>query len=172
MSQDLAPLGEGYSELLDELKSRIHAAQARAALAVNRELVLLYWQVGQAILVRQAQYGWGSQVISHLARDLRQTFPRAQGWSTRNLHYMRSFAVAYPDEAIVQAVPAQIPWYHNQVLLDRVKDTVAREWYTYQTIQQGWSGRDLIGQIERGIYERQGQAQPISPSSCQHLKQS
>ncbi len=158
MSQDLASLDEGYTELLDELKARIQAAQARAALAINRELVLLYWQIGRAILARQALYGWGSQVITRLARDLRQAFPGAQGWSSRNLHYMRAFAEAYPDEAIVQALPAQIPWYHNQILLDRVKDPVAREWYTYQTIQQGWSGRDLIGQIARSIYERQGQA--------------
>jgi predicted nuclease of restriction endonuclease-like (RecB) superfamily len=71
---------------------------------------------------------------------------------------MRAFAEAYPHEAIVQALPAQIPRYHNQVLLDRVKDTVAREWYIQQTAQQGWSGRDLIRQIERGTYERQGQA--------------
>ena len=108
MSQDLVPPEEGYALLLDKLKSRIHAAQARAALAINRELVLLYWQIGRAILERLA-------------------FPCAQGWSARNLHYMRAFAEAYPHEAIVQALPAQIPWYHNQVLLDRVLDTVARE---------------------------------------------
>ena len=158
MSQQLAAPDEGYPELLAELKARIQAAQARAALAVNRELVLLYWQIGRAILARQAQYGWGGQVIPRLARDLRQAFPGAQGWSARNLHYMRAFADAYPDEAIVQALPAQIPWYHNQVLLDRVKDPTAREWYAHQTLQQGWSGRDLIAQIERGIYARQGQA--------------
>jgi predicted nuclease of restriction endonuclease-like (RecB) superfamily len=156
--QDMVPPEEGYAQLLDELKSRIQAAQARAALAVNRELVLLYWQIGRTILERQALFGWGSQIVPRPARDLRQAFPGAQGWSARNLHYMRAFAEAYPHEAIVQALPAQIPWYHNQVLLDRVKDPVAREWYMQQTAQQGWSGRDLIGQIERGTYERQGQA--------------
>ena len=85
---------EGYADWLDELKHRINSAQQRAALAVNRELVLLYWEMGRDILVRQSGQGWGSKVIDRLAHDLRLAFPHAKGFSPRNLKYMRAFADA------------------------------------------------------------------------------
>lgn len=85
----------------------------RAALAVNRELVLLYWQIGREILGRQKQEGWGAKVIARLAQDLKQEFPEMKGLSSRNLNYMRAFAEGWSDESIVQQVVAQIPWGHN-----------------------------------------------------------
>src|SRR5438874_11659022 len=93
---------EGYDDFLRDLKERMRNAQVRAALAVNRELVLLYWQIGSNILVRQQQQGWGARVIDRLAADLRHAFPEVQGFSSRNLKYMRAFAEAWPDEQIVQ----------------------------------------------------------------------
>ena len=108
----------GYADWLAELKTRIHAAQQRATLAVNRELVLLYWQIGRDILARQAAQGWGAKVIERLAHDLRVAFPDMQGFSPRNLKYMRAFAEAWPDGELVQAVLAQFPWYHQLALLD------------------------------------------------------
>ena len=105
----LTPPPEGYSDWLADLKGRIHSAQQRATLAVNRELVLLYWQIGRDILARQAAQGWGAKVIERLAQDLRAAFPDMKGFSPRNLKYMRAFAEAWPDEAIVQAVLAQLP---------------------------------------------------------------
>ena len=84
----------GYADWLAELKARIHAAQQRAALAVNRELVLLYWQIGRDILERQAKQGWGAKVIERLAHDLRLAFPDMKGFSRANLMYMRAFAEA------------------------------------------------------------------------------
>lgn len=102
----------GYAAWLTELKIRIHTAQQRATLAVNRELVLLYWQIGRDILARQAEQGWGAKVIERLAEDLRLAFPEMKGFSPRNLKYMRAFAQAWPDEAIVQEALAQLPWYH------------------------------------------------------------
>jgi predicted nuclease of restriction endonuclease-like (RecB) superfamily len=107
MGRDLSKLG--YEEFLGELKERIRNAQVRAALAVNRELVLLYWQIGQEILQRQQHQGWGAKVINRLATDLRKAFPDIKGFSARNLLYMRAFAEAYPDEQIVQQVVALIP---------------------------------------------------------------
>ena len=71
----LTPPPQGYAEWLAELKRRIHTAQQRATLAVNRELVLLYWQIGHDILARQADQGWGAKVIDRLAKDLRAAFP-------------------------------------------------------------------------------------------------
>lgn len=122
-------LPTGYDEFLGELKERIRSAQVRAALAVNRELVLLYWQIGRDILSRQQQQGWGAKVISQLAKDLKKAFPEMKGFSRTNLLYMRAFAQAYPDEQFVQQLAGQIPWFHNCVLLDKLKDSAERQWY-------------------------------------------
>ena len=149
---------EGYGALLTDLKERIRSAQVRAALAVNRELVLLYWHIGQEILVRQGQEGWGTKVIDRLARDLKQEFPEIKGFSSRNLKYMRAFAAAWTDEKIVQQAAAQIPWFHNCVLLDKVKQPEERKWYVGQTIAYGWSRSILEHQIETKLYQRQGKA--------------
>src|SRR5690242_17976670 len=110
---DLVPAGSGYEAFLADLKSRIQTAQVRAMLAVNRELVLLYWEIGRDIRARQAEHGWGAKIIGQLAKDLQRAFPGVQGWSSRNLHYMRAFASAYPARQFVQEVLAQIPWFHN-----------------------------------------------------------
>ena len=90
-----AVVPEGYQALLGDLKERIRAAQARAALSVNRELILLYWRIGQAIRERQETHGWGAQVINRLSADLRLAFPDMKGFSPRNLQYMRTFAGIY-----------------------------------------------------------------------------
>ncbi|MCO5121972.1 MAG: PDDEXK nuclease domain-containing protein [Burkholderiaceae bacterium] len=148
----------GYVEWLAELKQRIHAAQQRATLAVNRELVLLYWQIGQGILERQASLGWGSKVVDTLARDLRNAFPDMKGFSPRNLKYMRAFAQAWPDPEFVQAVLAQLPWYHQLALLDKLQTAEERRWYAAQAIEQGWSRNVLVMQIETGLHRRTGQA--------------
>lgn len=152
------PLAQEYEEFLGELKERIKQAQVRAVLAVNRELILLYWQIGRDILLRQQQQGWGAKVIDRLAADLRKAFPEIKGFSSRNLKYMRAFAEAYPDQEFVQQPAAQIPWFHNCVLLDKVKDNAERKWYIHQTIQQGWSRNVLVHQIESGLYHRQGKS--------------
>ncbi len=94
----------GYADWLADLKGRIHAAQQRATLAVNRELVLLYWQIGHDILARQAEQGWGAKVIERLAQDLRAAFPDMKEFSPRNLKYMRAFAEAWPDGEIEHAL--------------------------------------------------------------------
>lgn len=148
----------GYADWLAELKQRIHAAQQRATLAVNRELVLLYWQIGQGILERQARQGWGGKVVDTLARDLRNAFPDMKGFSPRNLKYMRAFAEAWPDLAIVQVVLAQLPWYHQLALLDKLQTAEERRWYAQQAIENGWSRNVLVVQIESGLRQRAGQA--------------
>jgi len=151
-------LPQNYPAFLQSLKERIRQAQVRAALSVNRELVLLYWQIGREILNRQEQEGWGAKVIDRLAQDLRQAFPQMKGFSPRNLKYMRAFAQAYPEEAFVQQAAAQIPWFHNCLILDRLKDPAEHEWYIRACIQHGWSRAILEAQIETGLYRRQGAA--------------
>jgi predicted nuclease of restriction endonuclease-like (RecB) superfamily len=106
-----------YDEFLHDLKERIRNSQVRAALAVNRELVLLYWQIGCEILKRQQEQGWGSKVIEKLAKDLKREFPDISGFSRSNLLYMRAFAEAYPDEQIVQQLVGQFAWGHNVRIL-------------------------------------------------------
>ncbi|TWH54416.1 LOW QUALITY PROTEIN: putative nuclease of restriction endonuclease-like (RecB) superfamily [Dulcicalothrix desertica PCC 7102] len=149
---------DGYDDFLREIKERVRGAQIRASLSVNRELVLLYWQIGREILTRQQQQGWGAKVIEHLARDLKEAFPEMKGFSARNLKYMRAFAEVYLDEQFVQQAAAQIPWFHNCVILDKVKNNVEREWYIKKTIENGWSRNILTMQIENRLFERQGKA--------------
>ncbi len=151
-------LPNDYDGFLKSLKERVRAAQLRASLAVNRELVLLYWGIGRDILARQKEQGWGAKIIDRLAADLRQEFPEVTGFSPRNLKYMRAFAEAWPDEPIVQQLAAQIPWCHNFAILDKVKIPSERKWYIRQTIQNGWSRNVLVHQIESGLYHRQGKA--------------
>ena len=149
---------EDYHHFFEELKERICNAQVRAALAINRELILLYWQIGADILNRQQQQKWGAKVIDNLAADLRKAFPEMKGFSSRNLKYMRSFAETYPDFEFVQEVLAQITWYHNITLIEKVKSPDERLWYARQTIEQGWSRNVLVHQIDSGLYKRQGKA--------------
>jgi predicted nuclease of restriction endonuclease-like (RecB) superfamily len=158
MADDAALVSSAYDLLLRDLKARIASAQVRAVLAVNRELVLLYWQIGRDILAQQRRQGWGAKVIDRLARDLRHAFPDLKGFSPRNLKYMRAFAEAWPDETIVQQVAAQIPWFHNCVLLDKLAEPDVRIWYARQAIEYGWSRNVLVHQIESNLYQRRGRA--------------
>lgn len=151
-------LPENYSEFLTNLKHRIRSAQVQAALAVNQELVMLYWHIGQDISVKVNQKKWGSKVIIHLSNDLKREFPEMSGFSLRNLQYMRSFAAAYPDEAIVQQVVAQLPWGHNVSLLDKLETREERLWYAQQAIENGWSRDVLTLQITTGLHNRIGGA--------------
>lgn len=148
----------GYPQLLEELKIRIRSAQVRAALAVNRELVLLYWSIGRDILARQGSEGWGTRVIDRLAHDLQNEFPGVEGFSLRSLKYMRALAEAWPEEPIVQQLIAQLPWGHNLRVLDRIKDRPTREWYLRASLEYGWSQNILVHMIAGRMHEREGKA--------------
>ena len=154
----LTPPPSGYADWLADLKTRIHSAQQRATLAVNRELVGLYWQIGRDILARQADQGWGAKVIDRLAHDLRTAFPEMKGFSRANLMYIRGFAEAWPDAEIVQQTVGQLPWGHNVVLLTRLKDPQQRLAYAQSAITHGWSRNVLNIHIETRLLERSGKA--------------
>lgn len=155
---DLQTLPSGYSELLENLKERIRTSQVRAALAVSRELVFLYWSIGRDILARQKAEGWGSRVVDRLAADLQTAFPGVEGFSPRNLKYMRALAEAWPEEPIVQQLVAQLPWGHNVRVLDKVKDRATREWYLRAALEYGWSQNVLSLQIDTRLHDREGKA--------------
>lgn len=158
MDGDQPLIPDGYADFLRDVRERIRAAQVRAGLAVNRELVLLYWSIGRDILQRQKTAKWGDKVIAQLATDLRAAFPEIAGLSPRNLKYMRALASAWSDEAIVQQLVAQVPWGHNLRLLEMVNSPTERRWYLEQTIQNGWSRSVMVHQIESGLFNRQGKA--------------
>lgn len=158
MPKQTSLFSDSYDDFFRELKDRIRSTQVKAALAVNRELILLYWQIGREILQRQQDEGWGTKVVERLAKDLRLEFPDMTGFSRTNLLYMRSFAEAYPEESIVHQLGGQIPWKHNCVILDKVKDPERRAWYIQKTIENSWSRSVLIHQIDTDLHSRQGEA--------------
>jgi predicted nuclease of restriction endonuclease-like (RecB) superfamily len=148
---------ESYGSFLKQIKERIASAQIKAALAVNRELVELYWQIGSSLLAKQEREGWGAKTIERLARDLKEAFPGTRGFSFRNLKYMVQFVKENSNE-IRQQLVAQIPWGHNIALLQLVKNSEERLWYVQKTIQNGWSRNVLIHWISSDLYKRQGKA--------------
>ena len=115
-----------YLNTVESIKQEIRAAQYRASVSVNRELLLLYHTIGNTI---NAHKTWGSKFIESLSADIKLAFPDASGYSVRNLKYMAKFAETYSDREFVQQVVAQIPWGHNIVLLDKVADMDERKWY-------------------------------------------
>ncbi len=157
-SASLAAVPFEYAQWLKELKERIRSAQLRASVAMNRELVLLYWQIGRDILVRQEREGWGTKVIARLSRDLRAAFPEMRGLSPRNLKYMRAFAQAWPDIGMVQQAAAQLPWFHLCTLLDKLSTAAERDWYLAEAAEHGWSRSVLVMQIETEAMARAGRA--------------
>lgn len=147
-----------YAETLAEIKERIQQERLRVVLAANSAMMLLYWDIGRLILDRQERAGWGAKIIDRLSADLRAANPEMQGLSPRNLKYMRAFAAAWPDRAIVQRVVAQLPWRQNLALLERLADTGTRLWYAGQALQHGWSQPVLCLQIDGRAHERHGKA--------------
>ena len=161
-------LPHGYGDLLATIKTRVRSARLSAALASNRELILLYWDIGRMILERQAEAGWGAKVVDKLARDLRAEFTKMRGFSPRNLKYMRAFAEAWPELEFVQQVAAQIPWFHNCLIIERIVSVKNREWYMRKTLEHGWSRNVLAIQIESALHSREGKAATNFPATLPH----
>ncbi len=168
-----------YADFLDSLKTRVRQAQTKAMLSVNRELIQLYWDIGREIVQRQEQAGWGKGVVDRLAGDLQKAFPGIQGFSPRNIWRMRAFFLAYrqdqpilpqpaaesaisnvaqPARDLPAAIPpqpvAEIPWFHNVILIEKVKDPIQRLWYAAKALEHGWSRAVLTVQIETDLYRR------------------
>ncbi len=148
-----------YLEIVKSIRDEIKGAQYKASVSVNRELIMLYYNIGQVINEHKS---WGNKFIDNLAADIKLSFPNATGYSARNLKYMAKFAAIYPDFEFVQQVVAQIPWGHNVVLMDKISDDTVRKWYIEQSIEHGWSRNVLVHQIESGLYDRQVIADKIS----------
>ncbi|NDP28245.1 MAG: DUF1016 domain-containing protein [Flavobacterium sp.] len=149
---------ENYPTFIQDIKNKITKERLRTIMNANSAMMLLYWEIGNSILKQQLQEGWGTKVIDRMAFDLKQAFPEMQGFSPRNLKYMRKFAEAWTDIELVQRTVAQIPWRSNITLLDKLKDNETRLWYAQKTVENGF-GRDmLVLQIESELHKRQGAA--------------
>ena len=158
-------LPSDYVEVLDEIKRRIQEERLRVVLSANSAMVLLYWDIGQLILARQEQEGWGAKVIDRLSHDLSETYPDMKGLSPRNLKYMRAFAAAWPDKEIVQRAVAQLPWRQNIALLEKLSSPEERLWYAHKVREEGWSQSILVLQIKNRLHEREGKALTNFPST-------
>ncbi|HAT9712896.1 TPA: DUF1016 family protein [Legionella pneumophila subsp. pneumophila] len=130
----------------------------RAALSVNKELILLYHLIGTEIINSQKQHGWGAKIITQLSRDLRSEFPEMKGFSPQNLKYMRRFAEEYNLDEIGQQAIDQLPWGHNITLMYEVPDKKEREFYIQKAKEYSWSRNVLSMQIESDLYKREGKA--------------
>ena len=193
MSKTNLPIPADFPVLLKEIKNRIQQAQTRAMLAVNAELVQLYWDIGRIIAARQQQEGWGAAVIPRLSRELLNELPEVKGFSERNIKRILAFYREYANPADFvpqhaaklsgpQKVPQpaaqlekagkvpqlaaqlpdsllwSIPWFHQIVLMEKVKDRETRLWYMQQTLTNGWSRNVLLLMIQSEAHARQGQA--------------
>jgi predicted nuclease of restriction endonuclease-like (RecB) superfamily len=168
-----------YTGLLADIKQRVRHAQTRAVLAVNAELIRLYWEIGALIDSRQQKEGWGAGVIPRLALDLHNELPEEKGFSERNIKRMLAFYREYPhlefvpqpvaqiepDPKVPQAValfPVElmqsVPWGHHAELIAKVKDPATRQWYMQAAVENGWSRNILVMQIETAAHNRQGRA--------------
>lgn len=164
-----------YFNTLNNLKVKIRQARIKAVFTANTQLLIMYWEIGNAILQQQKTLGWGAKIIDRFSIDLRTEFPDMKGLSVRNLKYMRAFAEAYPDFfsfvqppaaqlesvhniPIVQQLAAQLPWGHHQMLLDKVKDYNQRLFYIQKCVENSWSRNILASNIESELIKRQGKA--------------
>ncbi|HEY6873895.1 MAG TPA: PDDEXK nuclease domain-containing protein [Geobacteraceae bacterium] len=174
-----------YTELLGQIKQRIRQGQTRAVMAANAEMIALYWDVGKLLHERQQQEGWGRAVIPRLARDIHNELPDVKGFSERNIGRMVAFYRAYSDDtvilpqsvaklaegdkapqpvaqtatpAILQQLAAKIPWGHNILLMEKVKNLSARLWYMQQIVEHGYVRDTLLSMIIDRSYERHGKA--------------
>lgn len=148
-----------YFDIIESIKAEIKNAQYKAVVSVNKELIMLYYNIGKVINEHKT---WGSKFIENLAADIHLSFPKVKGYSVRNLKYMAKFAAEYADEKFVQQVVAQLPWGHNIVLLDKLSGKESLTWYVETSVENGWSRNVLVHQIESGLYERQAVADKIS----------
>jgi len=150
----------GYEEFVADLKTRIRTAQIKAALAVNSELISLYWEIGKGIVERQEKANWGDEILHRLSADLMKAFPEMKGFSRANLYRMRAFYLAHREQAefVAQAV-RQIPWGHNIFIFEKIKFPDAQLWYIQQTIENGWSRNVLRHHIDTDLYRRQTTAE-------------
>ena len=145
-----------YGEMLNNIKLLVANGRRQIMWTANVQMSMMYYQIGKDILQRQSAEGWGSKIVDRLSADLKKAFPEMNGFSPRNLKYMRRFAEVWPDESIVQRCVAQLPWRHNICLMEKVKEPNRRLAYAMSAIEHGWSKTILEMQLDNYTLERTG----------------
>jgi predicted nuclease of restriction endonuclease-like (RecB) superfamily len=154
MNKSIVIAEQSYGEFLAGIKSSIREARLHAGRAVNRELIALYWRIGEEIVQRQERHAWGRSVVERLAADLRSEFPGVSGFSTPNLWFMRQMFLEYRDRSNLLQLVREIPWGQNITIMTKIKEPAAREYYLDMTARMGWSRNVLLNQIKTQAYER------------------
>lgn len=150
---------DDYRAFIQDIKQRIQAAQIKAAVAVNQELLRLYWDLAERIVAKQQEAAWGDGFLAQMSRDLQAEFPDMKGFSKRNLELMRQWYRFWLNApAIAQQLVSQIPWGHNLVIISKIKDADQAVFYIQKTIQNNWSRAVLTHQIESGLCQREGKS--------------
>ncbi|MFA6527641.1 MAG: DUF1016 N-terminal domain-containing protein [Candidatus Babeliales bacterium] len=152
-----------YAQILLDLKKKIQEAQIKATMSANKELIKLYWYIGKTIVERQKEDSWGSNIIECLAKDLQTSFPGLGGFSRANVFRMQAFYSAYekvaqPARQLEDLPFFNIPWFHNVVIMQKLKNNDERLWYAQKAIENGWSRTMLETWIKSELHNRQGKA--------------
>lgn len=158
VAPNISEMSDTYLSFIDNIKNEIKTQRLSVVLSANASMICLYWNIGNAILSKQAEEGWGSKVIDRISKDINDAFPDLKGFSPRNIKYMRKFAEVWKDYEIMQRTAAQIPWRSNILLMDRLSDQNERIWYAQKAIENGWSRDVLALQMESKLIERSGKS--------------
>lgn len=152
----LTEMSDSYLVFIEDLKKHIQKQRIAVVMKANADMICMYWNIGNAILEKQKEEGWGAKVIDRISHDIKEAYPDMSGFSPRNIKYMRKFAEAWRDYKIVQQVVAQIAWRSNILLLDKLDTPESRIWYAQKTLENGWSSNILDLQIQSKLIERSG----------------
>jgi predicted nuclease of restriction endonuclease-like (RecB) superfamily len=137
---ELIKIDKEYSAWLKELKNKIRTVQIKAAVKVNSEMLNFYWELGKDIVEKKAVSKWGDGFFTNLSRDLTAEFPEMKGFSKRNLELTRKWYSFWSREkAIAQQLATQIPWWHNVIIISKIKRADEAIFYIQKTIQNNWS---------------------------------
>lgn len=143
-----------YASFLASVKKEIQTSRIKAARAVNRELIALYWKIGEMIVKKQKELGWGKSVVQRLSKDICTEFEGIQGFSPQNLWYMRQFYSEYCSFPKLQQLVGEIPWGHNILIFNKIKNFEERKYYIQATRDNGWSRNVLLNQIKAKAFAR------------------
>ncbi len=141
-----------YNDAIDNIKQDINKTQLDIMINANISLVNLYFRIGKVLYDNSS---WGNKFLDKLAFELKIAFPNQKGFSIRNLKYMKTFYSEYLDDSEFVQLVAQLPWTHNIILIEKVKNKIVRKWYIEKCIEEGWSKSILLYQIETNLYKRQ-----------------
>ena len=146
-------LGKEFKKILNEIKSEIKTTQIKVAVESNKNIINLYFKIGKIL---NDNYKYGNKFIDEISHELKLEFSNIEGFSVRNLKYMKKFYLEYKNNEVVQRIVAQLPWRHNIVLMSKIKDNNLRIKYADAALKNGWSKDMLVMQIDNNYHLRIG----------------